>query len=261
MLQAETAAATAFLGREEWFEGARENLRRHAEAGVAHGDDDVTAGREVGAVLSALPTSCSRSARYSVPPRGIASRAFRARFRMAVSEFAGVDEYMGRLRFAIDADLDRLAERARQNRAELMQQLAWIDRLRIQTLAPRECQQFARQFRASPDRAQRAAENLLALRAIGRSGSSSCRLPEITVSMLLKSCATPPVNWPTASESLRMRELLFGAVALHGGGEQVRHGLQKVYFVAAERLRAARDGDQAPMGRARSNSGAATKSP
>jgi len=31
------------------------------------------------------------------------------------------------------------------------------------------------------------------------SASSSCRLPETTVSRLLKSCATPPVSWPTAS--------------------------------------------------------------
>jgi hypothetical protein len=39
--------------------------------------------------------TCSRSARYSVPPRGIASRAFRARFRIAVSSSPGSTNTLG----------------------------------------------------------------------------------------------------------------------------------------------------------------------
>jgi len=45
---------------------------------------------------------------------------------------------MGRFGFAIDADADRLTERARQDRAEFIEQAARIDRLRVQALAAGE---------------------------------------------------------------------------------------------------------------------------
>src|SRR5690242_4575918 len=52
--QAKPAAATAFLGREKRLEGTRQHIRRHAEAGVADRDDDVSAGCKLGRALGVL---------------------------------------------------------------------------------------------------------------------------------------------------------------------------------------------------------------
>jgi hypothetical protein len=96
---------------------------------------------------------------------------------------------------------------------ELIEQLAWIDRLRIQALAARECQQFARQSGAAPDRAQRAAENLMALRAVGKIRFQQLQVAGDHRQHVVEVMRDATGQLADGVESLRMRELLFGAVA------------------------------------------------
>ena len=77
-----------------------------------------------------------------------------------------------------------------------------VGRLGIERLAAREGQQPVGQRRRAAGRALRGADVALDAvdAALGQAASrSSSRLPVMPVSRLLKSCAMPPVSWPTAS--------------------------------------------------------------
>ena len=77
-----------------------------------------------------------------------------------------------------------------------------VHRARLQHLAAREREQLAGELGAAPRGARGRADQLLAVGVVGQRAAaprSTCRLPWITVSRLLKSCAMPPVSWPTLS--------------------------------------------------------------
>ena len=90
------------------------------------------------------------------------------------------------------------------------------------------------------ERARRRGQQLLARSASSASAgssSSTCRLPWMTVSRLLKSCAMPPVSWPTLSRRCACFERVLGLGALQAGGQQVGQRLEEALFVVAEALR------------------------
>ena len=78
----EARADAGALGGEEGIEDALEHLRRDAGAGVAHGERDVAAGRQLrgrdGTWLR--PGGVVRRVTASVPPARIACTAFAHRF-------------------------------------------------------------------------------------------------------------------------------------------------------------------------------------
>ena len=100
----------------------------------------------------------------------------------------------------------RFAERAAQEIAGAGDELVGVDDLRLERLLAREGEQPAGQGGGALRALQR---HLLGARHARRprptaADSGSCRPimsrpPSTTVSRLLKSCATPPVSWPTAS--------------------------------------------------------------
>ena len=101
-------------------------------------------------------------------------------------------------------DGDLLAERAPQQVGHAGDQAADIDRLRIERLAAREGEQPLGERR--PPAARRASRCRPSAPAVAHRApapaSARCRvsrLPMMTVSRLLKSCATPPVSWPMPS--------------------------------------------------------------
>ena len=80
--QAEARALAVLLGREERFEDARRRLRVHAGAGIADRHLDVVArlsGRD-GRPRRSCRARCFSARSKSVPPEGMASRAFTTRF-------------------------------------------------------------------------------------------------------------------------------------------------------------------------------------
>ena len=97
-------------------------------------------------------------------------------------------------------DLDPVAERAPQHVVQAAHEAAEIDDLRRQRLAPAEGQQLRGELRS---RARRRPAHCAGAappsRYRRRRRTSSCRLPPITCSRLLKSWATPPVSLPIAS--------------------------------------------------------------
>ena len=136
----------------------------------------------------------------SLPPFGIASRALTARLSSAVVSCAGsatacqassssiasisiCSPSVGRSRFAVSRDQRVDVDRARLAAAGVARRRAAAASARRRASRPRR----------SSGRSRRA--------AAGRRTPSAriSIVPVMTVRMLLKSCATPPVSWPTAS--------------------------------------------------------------
>ncbi len=101
----------------------------------------------------------------------------------------------------LDLDRPRRSVPAQQARAMPTHQRVEVERLRLQRLPAREGEQLLGQRGAALGRRRRSSRR--SRRSVGRpSGQRSAAsraLPMMTVSRLLKSCATPPVSWPTAS--------------------------------------------------------------
>ena len=104
------------LGREERLEGLRDRLRRHADAGVAHGDHDILTRRNlvVASVHNPRRERCSPVSIVSLPPSGMASRALTARLRIALSSWLGSTRVRHRPARQHGLDRDVLTERAAQ---------------------------------------------------------------------------------------------------------------------------------------------------
>ena len=99
--QAEAGALADALGREERLDRARQRRLVHADAGVGDRQADIVAGRQLrampGADRLALGARC-----VSVPPSGMASRAFTAEVEERHLELVGV----GLRRRQVVGDLD-----------------------------------------------------------------------------------------------------------------------------------------------------------
>ena len=202
--QAEAGALADRLGREERIERLRDHIRRHAGAGVGDAERDILARRQV--ALAARRASSSHVLAVSMvrrPPSGMASRALMHRLSSAFSSWLGSTSVgpqaaaRRRPRRSIVGP-DRAADQV----LHAGDQPVDVGRLGIERLAAREGQQPVGQRRRALGRA------LARPRCSGRvveSGParmrvcSSSRLPLMPVSRLLKSCAMPPVSWPTAS--------------------------------------------------------------
>ena len=183
----------------------------------------------------------------SLPPLGMASRALSARLRIGGGELVRIDQcgpgVLGQQR----RDLDVLAERRMQQLGGLQHQRIDVDLERLQRLLAGKGQQMLGQIGAAfggfVDQPGDGGE-------LGLSATASSRMPMVpvmTVRMLLKSCATPPVSWPIASifctcRNLGFRGLLFGQVAADeempphrlrpGPGPVQRNGLAVLVDVA-----------------------------
>ena len=98
-------------------------------------------------------------------------------------------------------ELDGLAQRAAQEVGDAADELVGIDRLGRQRLLARESQQPMRQRRRALGAVDRRIDRARARWSRRAPGArlSRLRAEMITASMLLKSCASPPVSWPIAS--------------------------------------------------------------
>ena len=211
---------------------------------------------------SAGSASQASARKRSVPPSGMASRALIAMLSSADSSCPGSASTGGQDGRRVDLDADALVERAAQHVGERMQQL----RRRPPRWAaapggartPAACRS-ARRRAARRGRPRRRAAGLARPRPASGSSSSTCRLPWITVSRLLKSCAMPPVSWPTlssrcawlsaSSDCARCRLV---ASRLHSDSRKRSSSSPKLLGRARERT------TSAPMVRPRSDSGTAS---
>ena len=214
-----------------------EHVGRHALAGVAHGDHDVVARPDAGARGASSDSDRLLVAMRRRPPSGMASRALMARLTSAVSSWARSISASHRPPRQHGLDLDHLAQRPAQQPDSAVDQLVDVDGDRLQRLPAREGEQLAGEV-ARPA-AWRCRCAGCASRAAGRDRSRSSRtsrLAMMTIRMLLKSWATPPVSWPIAS--------IFTAWRRAGGGVVVLRHVAADEVVAAVRFRPGRDPGQ-----------------
>ena len=142
--------AVRFMDQSRWpeaYEGIEylaQHVGRDAGAGILHGNGDVVA--TIGLVAQAAVKCCNRdcaSHRHNVArvDHEIDQRGL---------EFGDIDH--DRPDVAIDVELQRhgAADTGAENVAYRFDSLGHIDRLRVDALAPRECQQLAGQRRTAP---------------------------------------------------------------------------------------------------------------
>ena len=150
--------------------------------------------------LSRAATQTSPTDNVMTPPCGIASRAFNARLIIAVSSCVGSANAFGSgSRQSLTTMRIELPSVRRIISAMSTSVCFGSTGLRRQPLAAGEGQQLGCQFSATSGRAQGTGDHVAGSGSPSTRDSSSCRFPEMIVSRLLKSCATPPVSLPTAS--------------------------------------------------------------
>jgi hypothetical protein len=199
--QAQAGALPHRLGGEEGIEGARQHVRRHAGAVVAHRTARIRPAQVAIAArlrpIQRLPVSISMR-----PPSGMASRALLARFSSALSSWFGSHSVVHRRRLqrvssAIAGPAVRFDQVESSTSPARSRWSAWAR-------APGAARRPAGGASAPPRAGSRRARRRCAP-AGRRSGpcagaaSSARGWPVTPASMLLKSCARPPVSWPTAS--------------------------------------------------------------
>jgi hypothetical protein len=95
-------------------------------------------------------------------------------------------------------EVDVLADGAPQQRQHALHDLAKRKPLRPERLPASESEKLLGEMRAALGRLKSAGGEAPLVR-VGQLLGQHSVLPITTVSRLLKSCATPPVSWPTAS--------------------------------------------------------------
>ena len=161
----------------------------------------------------------------SLPPSGMASRAFTARLSKRALQLVrighGAPQAAGQHRL----DHHRFAQRATQQFRHAGDQLVGVERhagpapgaARRPAAAASASRRAARPGRSCAARGGCAAR----WRQPAAAGAAACpRRRRSTVSRLLKSCAMPPVSWPTASIFCAWRERFFRMRAALGLGLQ-----------------------------------------
>ena len=195
--EAEARALAALLGGEERLEDPLQDLGGMPMPVSATEITTYRRARRVAALDGRFSTAIVRS-----PPSGMASRALTARLSSAASNCARSTWTGQTSRPASSARVDALAERRASARGGPASDPDVIDR--------RACSGCRREKarRRWVRSAQRCAPSI-AIRtrrcAFSLPSSAFCRrsrLPITTLSMLLKSCAMPPVSRPTASSLL-----------------------------------------------------------
>ncbi len=114
----------------------------------------------------------------SRPPPGIASRAFSARLRTALSNWAGSATARPQAGGLDVADLDVLAERAPQERDQVRHRRGEVDGRRGERLLAREGEELAGQGRSSLGRPRRALDPLLQPGVAVELGPDELQVPE-----------------------------------------------------------------------------------
>ena len=201
--QAEAGALADGLGGEERVEGPGDHLRRHAGAGIGDAEREVLPRRQV--ALLRAPGSSSHLLAVSMvmrPPSGIASRALMQRLRSAFSSCGGSTSAGHRPAGADHLDCDGRARRCAGSAPPCRRPAG------SRRWASGRGSGGARRRAGGGSARRRAWRRPGRRRCSGRGRSSrpcairvciSSRLPEMPASRLLKSCAMPPVSWPTAS--------------------------------------------------------------
>ena len=117
----------------------------------------------------------------------------------------------------------------------------------------------ARRRGARRETRRRRAGGAAARRRQAGSSASTCRLPWITVSRLLKSWAMPPVSWPTLSSRCAWLSASSDCAALQAARQQVGERFEEAHLVVAEAARDWRERTaRTPIVRPRSESGTAS---
>ena len=154
-----------------------------------------------------------RSRSRGCPPFGMASRALTARLRIASSSCDGSASAGHRFVRQTQSCTAMCSPSVRcSSVTELRDDVVEVEIARLQRLLAREGEQrwvsCAPRVGGLVDRLDDRRELRIAAQA---SSDSSSVMPMMTVRMLLKSCATPPVSWPTASIFCAWRSWLSSA--------------------------------------------------
>ena len=189
------------LGGEERLEGPPAHLFRHARSRVGDRDQNVVArcGSPCTSAHSRRRDARPTSSIVSLPPSRHRVPGVDRQIEQGVLQDAQrrPPSHAGRRRQRSEVRWSRRASGAGARRNS-RSAAADVGRLRIERLCRPKARSWAASFGAVLRRFH-APRRKLALVGIGESGASISRLAMITVRILLKSCATPPVSWPTAS--------------------------------------------------------------
>ena len=148
LAQAQSGALADFLGGVERLEHVRQDLGRNARCPVSAIRIATNSPRNPSS--EALPLSVTgRTVMLSVPPFGMASRAFTARLRSASSNSLGSTLTAHALGRDDNLDLDVAAQRAADHLLDFGQPLGEIDHRRREHLPPRKCEELAGQALAA----------------------------------------------------------------------------------------------------------------
>ena len=185
-------------GREERFEDTFELIRRDAAAGVGDGNGSITPYGfcDKGAALGRLAAMPTRNRQPSVALHGIPR--VHGHVDDGGFELAGVGVDKARLFRAKDDDLDARADQGADHFGQRLHASPDLEHLRLQRLPPREGQQLPGQLRGAGHGIASLRYSAAAVAPAGRAAAAG-HGSEDHVSRLLKSCATPPVSWPSAS--------------------------------------------------------------
>ena len=179
-----------------------DDLGRHAGAGVGDGDHDILPGRHfgvaggIGVVEMAVGRLDGQAAavRHGVAPVD-------REVQDGVLELARIGEGPPQAAGQHGLDRDRFAERAPQQVGHAGDDAVGVDDLRRQRLLAREGEQPGGEVGGARRAASVAASTNLSMSVSPRDSLRWIRFMALMMiaSMLLKSCAMPPVSWPTAS--------------------------------------------------------------
>ena len=146
------------------------------------------------------PCARHRARRGSCPPSGIASRALMTRLSSASSSWLWSLRTQCAPSATVDLDLVILADRLLEHRPQFLEQQSARRPARSRASGGAKKRAIARSA-CPPARAEASAPSAIrrarASRSLRLSRKSSA--PTTGVSRLLKSCAIPPVSWPSAS--------------------------------------------------------------
>ena len=199
--QAEAGALADLLGGEERLERPARDLGCHAAAGVGHGHHDVVARPRlaVDVEVGLTERGVARLDRQLAAVRHGVARV-EHEIEQRGCQLAGIDAGQPHIRFETRSCTRCARPATGATAAPSDDLLGDVDRLAAAAAA---CARRRAGSASGRSRARRRS------RCRWRSGAIPCcppacrqdarRLPRMTVSRLLKSCATPPVSWPMAS--------------------------------------------------------------
>ena len=194
--EAEAGTLADLLGREEGLKNPIPYFRRHSAAGVRDGQSYIRSGHAPGHGSLVQDDVPRLDLEYAAIRHGIAP--IQGEVEEGGLQQRRIDVAQPQLLVGPQLDLASASDRLANKPLEFGNQLVCLDQFWVQSLPPRKGEKLRRQC-CSPISGTASGRGELPDPAMSAASSMSSRFPETTVSRLLKSCATPPVSWPTDS--------------------------------------------------------------